>query len=170
MNFADNQEERKRFFILKRNSFVDFIKKIIDKQSSSGSTLLGWCRQREKIDWQEVSKFDCRLVQTIFIFCCPSSIFTSRWRVARKSNFDSWLDLFPLSWHHPSTLPLLEEWANKTYPELQAKASKLHVIMMMGMEDQLVCDTLVKYGLSKDKILPEEKKKLGCYLKLFAEC
>jgi len=31
-------------------------------------------------------------------------------------------------------------------------------------------DTLVKYGLSEDKILPEEKKKLGRYLKLFAEC
>jgi len=69
-----------------------------------------------------------------------------------------------------STLPLLEEWANKTYPELQPEASKLRVIMMMGMEDQLVHDTLVKYGLSEDKILPEEKKKLGHYLKLFAEC
>jgi len=23
---------------------------------------LGWCRQREKIDWQEPRKFDCRLV------------------------------------------------------------------------------------------------------------
>jgi len=67
-----------------------------------------------------------------------------------------------------NTLRLLEEWANKTYPELQAKASKLQV--MMGMEDQLICDTLVKYGLSKDIILPEEKKKLGRYLKLFAEC
>jgi len=32
---------------------------------------LGWCRQREKIDWQEARKFDCRLVRTIFIFCCP---------------------------------------------------------------------------------------------------
>jgi len=39
---------------------------------------------------------------------------------------------------------LLEEWANKSYSELQAEASKLRVIMMMGMEDQLVCDTLVK--------------------------
>jgi len=29
---------------------------------------LGWCRQREKIDWQEPRKFDCRLVRTIFIF------------------------------------------------------------------------------------------------------
>jgi len=67
-----------------------------------------------------------------------------------------------------NTLRLLEEWANKTYPELQAKASKLQV--MMGMEDQLICDTLVKYGLSKDIILPEEKKKLGRYLKLFAKC
>jgi len=28
--------------------------------------------QREKIDWQEAQKFDCRLVRTIFIFCCPS--------------------------------------------------------------------------------------------------
>jgi len=25
--------------------------------------------QREKIDWQEAHKFDCWLVQTIFIFC-----------------------------------------------------------------------------------------------------
>jgi len=102
MNIA---EERERFFILKRNNFVDFIKKIIDEQSGSGNTL-----------------------------------------------------------------SLLEEWANKTYPELQAEASKLRVIMMMGMEDQLVRDTLVKYGLSKDKILPEEKKKLGRDLKLFAKC
>jgi len=64
----------------------------------------------------------------------------------------------------------MEEWANKSSSELKAKASKLRVIMMMGMEDQLVCDTLVKYGLSEDKILPEEKKKLGRYLKLFAKC
>jgi len=28
----------------------------------------GWCREREKIDWQEPRKFDCRLVRTIFIF------------------------------------------------------------------------------------------------------
>jgi len=49
---------------------------------------LGWCQQREKIDWQEPSKFDCQLVRTIFIFCCPSSIFTRHWRLARKSNFD----------------------------------------------------------------------------------
>jgi len=41
--------------------------------------LVGWCRQREKIDWQESRKFDCRLVRTIFIFCCPSSIFTRLW-------------------------------------------------------------------------------------------
>jgi len=33
---------------------------------------VGWCRQREKIDWQEARKFDCQLVRTIFIFCCPS--------------------------------------------------------------------------------------------------
>jgi len=32
---------------------------------------LGWCQEREKIDWQEVCKFDCWLVRTIFIFCCP---------------------------------------------------------------------------------------------------
>jgi len=30
---------------------------------------LEWCRQREKNDWQEPRKFDCRLVRTIFIFC-----------------------------------------------------------------------------------------------------
>jgi len=40
---------------------------------------------REKIDWQETQKFDCQLVQTIFIFCCPYR----HWRVATKSNFDS---------------------------------------------------------------------------------
>jgi len=34
--------------------------------------LIGWCRQREKIGWQEQPKFDCRLVRTIFIFCYPS--------------------------------------------------------------------------------------------------
>jgi len=56
----DNQEERERFFILKRNNFVDFIKKIIGAQLSSGNTL-----------------------------------------------------------------QLLEEWANKSYSELQAEASKL---------------------------------------------
>jgi len=28
----------------------------------------GWCQQREKIDWQEQPKFDCWLVQKIFIF------------------------------------------------------------------------------------------------------
>jgi len=39
----------------------------------------------------------------------------------------------------------MEEWANKSYSELQAEASKLRAIMMMGMEDQLVCDTLVLY-------------------------
>jgi len=49
---------------------------------------LGWCQLREKIDWQELLKFDCWLVRMIFNFCCPWSIFTS-WRVARKSNFDS---------------------------------------------------------------------------------
>jgi len=27
----------------------------------------GWCRQREKIDWQEALKFDCRLVRTIVV-------------------------------------------------------------------------------------------------------
>jgi len=37
-------------------------------------TRVGWCWEREKIDWQEARKFDCRLVRTIFIFCCPSSI------------------------------------------------------------------------------------------------
>jgi len=40
-------------------------------------TGLGWCQQREKIDWQELPKFDCWLERTIFNFCCPSSIFTS---------------------------------------------------------------------------------------------
>jgi len=50
---------------------------------------LGWCQLRGKIDWQEDRKFDCRLVRTIFIFCCPSPIFPRHWRVARKSNFDS---------------------------------------------------------------------------------
>jgi len=42
----------------------------------SAGLKLGWCREREKIDWQEARKFDCRLVRTIFSFCCPSSIFT----------------------------------------------------------------------------------------------
>jgi len=39
---------------------------------------LGWCRERGKIDWQEQSKFDCRLGRTIFIFF-PWSIFTQEW-------------------------------------------------------------------------------------------
>jgi len=64
--------------------------------------MVGWCREREKIDWQEHCKFDCRLGRTIFIFCCPLSIFPRRWRVARKSNFDSSLDLFLLSWRRPN--------------------------------------------------------------------
>jgi len=34
--------------------------------------------QREKIDWQEPRKFDCRLVRTIFIFLWPSAIFTTQ--------------------------------------------------------------------------------------------
>jgi len=42
---------------------------------------LGWCQQREKSDWQEGGEFDCRLVQTIFIFCCPSSIFTRHQKI-----------------------------------------------------------------------------------------
>jgi len=50
---------------------------------------LGWCHEREKIDWQEAHKFDCQLVRTIFIFCCPLSIFTRHCQLARKSNFDS---------------------------------------------------------------------------------
>jgi len=29
---------------------------------------VGWCWEREKIDWQELRKFDCQLVWTIFIF------------------------------------------------------------------------------------------------------
>jgi len=29
---------------------------------------LGWCLQREKIDWQEARKIDCQLVRTIFLF------------------------------------------------------------------------------------------------------
>jgi len=29
---------------------------------------LGWCQEREKIDWQEPGKFDCWLVWMIFIF------------------------------------------------------------------------------------------------------
>jgi len=36
---------------------------------------LVWCWQRGKNDWQEARKFDCQLVQTIFIFCCPLAIF-----------------------------------------------------------------------------------------------
>jgi len=47
------------------------------------------CQQREKFDWQESLEFSCWLVWTIFIFCCPLSIFPRHWRVARKSNFDS---------------------------------------------------------------------------------
>jgi len=50
---------------------------------------VGWCQQREKIDWQEARKFDYWLVRTIFIFCCPSSIFMKSLQVARKSDFDS---------------------------------------------------------------------------------
>jgi len=32
---------------------------------------VGWFWQREKIDRQETCKFDCQLVQTIFIFVVP---------------------------------------------------------------------------------------------------
>jgi len=44
-----------------------------------GGKELGWCRQREKSDWQEGGKFDCRLVRTIFIFCHFSQD-TGEWR------------------------------------------------------------------------------------------
>jgi len=46
---------------------------VIPKYGSFTSASLGWCQQREKIGWQEQHN---RLGQTIFIFCCPSSIFT----------------------------------------------------------------------------------------------
>jgi len=36
---------------------------------------IGWCQQREKIDWQELGKFDCQLVWMIFIFLLPLVIF-----------------------------------------------------------------------------------------------
>jgi len=32
---------------------------------------VGWCQQREKIDWWEACKFDSRLVWTILIFVVP---------------------------------------------------------------------------------------------------
>jgi len=48
---------------------------------------VGWCRQREKMDWQEARKFDCWLVRTIFIFLLYLVNFHKT--VARKSNFDS---------------------------------------------------------------------------------
>jgi len=79
---------------------------------------VGRCRGREIFDWQEPRKFDCWLVWTIFIFSRPSPISTSRWRVARKSNFDSELDLFPLSWHHPS-LGGEKRWNCNKEPELR---------------------------------------------------
>jgi len=82
--------------------------------------LLGRCQDREKFDLQEARKFDCWLVRTIFIFCCPSQISTSRWRVARKSNFDSELDQFPLSWHHPRLL-LGRRQDNRNRPNQESK-------------------------------------------------
>jgi len=36
-----------------------------------GCWSVGWCWEREKIDWQETPKFDCRLVRTIFLFVVP---------------------------------------------------------------------------------------------------
>jgi len=36
---------------------------------------VGWCQQREKIDWQEPRKFDCWLVRTIFYFLLSSGNF-----------------------------------------------------------------------------------------------
>jgi len=38
-----------------------------DQMAVSAQTI-GWCREREKIDWQKPSKFDCRLVRTILFF------------------------------------------------------------------------------------------------------
>jgi len=37
----------------------------------------------------ESKHFDCQLVWTIFLFCCPSSIFTRHQQVGRKSNWSN---------------------------------------------------------------------------------
>jgi len=56
--------------VLKHNNAQDWIVGLGSLEIKANQTL-GWCRQREKIDWQEPRKFDCRLVRMIFIFCCP---------------------------------------------------------------------------------------------------
>jgi len=62
----------------------------VAKQKENGALFtswIGWCREREKIDWQEARKFDCRLVRKIFIFCCPSSIFHKSLASGQKIKF-----------------------------------------------------------------------------------
>jgi len=75
-------------FLLRFWLLLQWLVENCSNTTKSTLPLVGWCRRREKIDWQEAQKFDCWLVRTIFIFCCPSSIFTRHLRVARKSNFD----------------------------------------------------------------------------------
>jgi len=48
---------------------------------------VGWCWEREKIDWKESCKFDCQLVQMIFIFCCPSVNFPKLLASGQKIKF-----------------------------------------------------------------------------------
>jgi len=81
--------------------------------SSLAAGITGWCREREKIDWQETCKFDCQLARTIFNFCCPLSIFTRHWRVARKSNFMEDLQLLLMLQFHFSLLKPLDLFKNK---------------------------------------------------------
>jgi len=50
---------------------------------------VGWCQQREKIDWQEAGKFDCWLVQMIFIFLLSLDNFHKTLVSSQKINFDS---------------------------------------------------------------------------------
>jgi len=86
-----------------------------------GSWIIGRCRQREKIDWHEAGKFDCRLVGTIFIFVVPRPIFTSHWRVARKSILiPNWTyfhcpgTTLPLNSSHSHTLSLCDSPAQSS--------------------------------------------------------
>jgi len=59
--------------------FLFFVVPRLFSQDIGDIWRIGRRRQREKIDWQEPRKFDCQLVRTIFIFCCPGTLTFGEW-------------------------------------------------------------------------------------------
>jgi len=70
---CDFGQDRREVGLGGTHPFSSWLSLIIRKSSRNEVILvfpgisLGWCQQREKIDWQEPSKFDCWLVRTIFM-------------------------------------------------------------------------------------------------------